>query len=174
MNVSAIEARVDSLLAMTQQQSSMLLQNTLYQGTLGVMHALYGPNSSQERDLRTYIEKLSEKLHPSYPHIISQSIAAIAGALASVKGELQSGFVGSLRAGIAGELLSDLLKLARTVLDPLRREEADGLLRGRRQGIVGGTGFIGKEALFQTRRVDRHREEAQLVVMHNDAVRRSV
>jgi len=117
MNVSAIEARVDSLLAMTQQQSSMLLQNTLYQGTLGVMHALYGPNSSQERDLRTYIEKLSEKLHPSYPHIISQSIAAIAGALASVKGELQSGFVGSLRAGIAGELLSDLLKLARTVLD---------------------------------------------------------
>ena len=117
MNVSAIEARVDSLLAMTQQQSSMLLQNTHYQGTLGVMHALYGPNSSQERDLRTYIEKLSEKLHPSYPHIISQSIAAIAGALASVKGELQSGFVGSLRAGIAGELLSDLLKLARTVLD---------------------------------------------------------
>lgn len=102
---------------MTQQQSSMLLQNTLYQGTLGVMHGLYGPNSSQERDLRTYIERLSEKAHPSYPNIINQSIAAIAGALVSIKGELESGFLGSLRAGIAGELLTDLLKLARAVLD---------------------------------------------------------
>lgn len=117
MNVSAIGARVDALLAMTQQQASMLLQNTLYHGTLGVMHALYGPNSSQERDLCTYIERLPEKSHPSYPHIISQSIAAIAGALVSIKGELESGFLGSLRAGIAGELLTDLLKLARAVLD---------------------------------------------------------
>jgi uncharacterized protein YutE (UPF0331/DUF86 family) len=117
MNVSAIGAPIDALLAVAQQQASILLQNTLYQGTLGVMHALYGPDSSQERDLRTYVERLSKNTHPSYPQIVGQSIAAITGTLVSIKGELESGFLGSLRAGIAGELLTDLLKLARAVLD---------------------------------------------------------
>lgn len=117
MNISVILARVETLLAMTQQETSISIQNTLYHGTLGVMQALYGLNSSRECDLRSYIERLSEKTHPSNPHIIKQSIAAIIGALTSIKNELDSGFLGSLQAGIAAELLTDLTKLARAVLD---------------------------------------------------------
>jgi hypothetical protein len=45
------------------------------------------------------------------------SIAAIRGALESIKAELDAGFIGSLRATLTGEIITDLIKLARTTLE---------------------------------------------------------
>jgi len=117
MNISVLKARVDALYVMASQQRSITQQNTLYHGTLGIMQALYGPNSSQEKALRTSIERFSNKAIPSAPSVIDDSVAAIGGVLAAIKAELDSGFIGSLRATLMGEVLTDFIKLARITLE---------------------------------------------------------
>lgn len=117
MDIILLKSRVDALLNSFSPSSSIELQNTLYLGTLSVMHAMYGLNSSHERDLRTYIERLREKAHPGNPLIIQQSISAIKGALSSIKSEIDSGFWGTLRATLTGEVLTDIIKLTRAVLE---------------------------------------------------------
>ncbi len=81
MNLSTIKARVDSLLAMASQRPSISLYSTLLHGTIGVVQALYGPDSSQERELRAYTSRtwqatlayfrlpLTGALHP-HKHIV--------------------------------------------------------------------------------------------------------
>jgi hypothetical protein len=80
------------------------------------MQALYGPNSSQEKDLRTYIEGAHGRGSPGNELILTTCIQIIRGALISIKAELEAGFVGSLRATLTGEVLTDLIKLARATL----------------------------------------------------------
>lgn len=94
MNILVLKARVDTLYAMVSQQRSLMQQNTLYHGTLGIMQALYGPDSSQEKALRTAIERFSNQTIASAPGVIDNSIAAIGGVLAAIKAELDSGFIG--------------------------------------------------------------------------------
>jgi hypothetical protein len=108
---------VDELLAMSSTQSSVTLRNALYHSTLTVLQALYGPGSSQESDLRAYLERLAKGVNPRTPTIIDYSFQAIKGVLEAVKAELDAGFVGSLRATLAGEILTDLVKLARATLE---------------------------------------------------------
>jgi hypothetical protein len=115
MNLSAVKARVDQLLAMTSHRPSTTLESALHHGTLGVMETLYGPDSSQEQELRAYTKGLrgSAQLHNHAP---VSSIEVIKGALESIKAELDAGFIGSLRATLTGEILTDLIKLARETL----------------------------------------------------------
>jgi hypothetical protein len=115
VNLSAVKARVDELLALTRERPSTTLESALHHGTLGVMQALYGPNSSQEQELRAYAKGLRTSAQ-LLNHAPVTSIEAIKGALESVKAELDTGFIGSLRATLAGEVLTDLIKLARTIL----------------------------------------------------------
>ena len=116
MNLSTIKARVDELLAMASQHPSTMLESTLHHGTLGVMQALYGPDSSQEQEFRAYTKVLRTSAHlHSYDPV--SSAEAIIGVLQSVKAELDAGFIGSLRATLTGEILTDLIKLARTTLE---------------------------------------------------------
>lgn len=117
MDITLLKSRVDSLLNSSSQTSSIELQNALYFGTLSVMQAVYGSNSSQERDLRTYLERLREKLPPGNSLLIQQSISAIKGALSSIKAEIESGFMGTLRTTLTGEVLTDIIKLTRAVLE---------------------------------------------------------
>jgi hypothetical protein len=115
MNLSTIKARVDELLSMTSQPPRTTLESTLHHGTLGVMQALYGPNSSQEQELRAYTKGLRNSAHlHHYPPV--DSIEVIKGTLESIKAEPDAGFVGSLRATLTGEILADLIKLSRTTL----------------------------------------------------------
>jgi hypothetical protein len=116
MNLSTIKARVDSLLAMASQRPSISLYSTLLHGTIGVVQALYGPDSSQERELRAYTQRLRDNALVMNLQTPGQSIEAIRGTLESIKAEMDTGFVGSLRATLTGEILTDLIKLARTVL----------------------------------------------------------
>ncbi len=117
MNISVLKTRVDALCAMASQQCGVEQQNTLYHGTLGIMLALYGTDSSQEKALRASIERLTNKDHPSASYVINNSVAAIGGVLAAIKAELDSGFIGSLRATLTGEVLTDFIKLARMTLE---------------------------------------------------------
>lgn len=117
-----IVAHVDSLLEASKSPPSIELQSRLYTATLAVMTQVYGPGSSQERDLRAFVERLREKTHPSYDYIIVQSLDAIRGALQAVRGDLKAGILDSVRALVTGEVLSDLLRLARIALD----EPGDG------------------------------------------------
>jgi hypothetical protein len=116
MNLSTIKARVDELLVMTSQRPSTGLESALHHGTLGVMQALCGQNSSQEQELRAYTKGLraDAQLHR---HTLVPSIEVIKGTLESINAELDAGFVGSLRATLTGEVLSDLIKLAWRTLD---------------------------------------------------------
>jgi hypothetical protein len=116
MNLSTVMARVNQLQAMTSHPPSTTLESALHHGTLGVMQALYGQDSSQEQELRAYTKVLrtSAQLQNYAP---VASIEAIKGALESVKAELGAGFIGSLRARLTGEILTDLIKLARTTLE---------------------------------------------------------
>jgi hypothetical protein len=117
MNLTAIRVRIDALIQAATGPRSVGLQSEIYNGTLSVIAAMYGPNSSQEKELRAYLERLRGTAHPGYDHIIAYSIVAIAGALASMRAEIDAGFVGTLRASITGDVLSDLVKLARAALD---------------------------------------------------------
>jgi uncharacterized protein YutE (UPF0331/DUF86 family) len=122
MDISVQMARVDLLLAKSKEERSLKLLNELHHGALGIMVTLYGPDSSQEKALRTYIEALRSKGHPQSDHTIYGIIDVLRGVLESIKAELDSGFVGSLRATLAGEVLSDFIKLTRATLE----ESGDG------------------------------------------------
>lgn len=100
---------------MALRPASETLESTVYYGTLGVMQALYGPNSSQEQELRAYTKGLRTSVQLRQAPI-SSSIEVIGGALESIKAELDAGFIGSLQATLTGEVLTDLIKLARTIL----------------------------------------------------------
>ena len=115
MEFEALSKRVDALLAV-EVAMSMATQAELYNGALGVMRALYGSNSSQERDLRSMVETIGGK-EPHQGFRIHKAIQAIRGVLSSIKSEIESGFVGSVRASVSGEVLADLIKLARVTLD---------------------------------------------------------
>ena len=116
MKLTALSTRVDELLGVPQQTPSTMLQSALYNGTLGVMQSLYGTDSSQEKALREHIELIFQKGHPTNQHSIEVAIEAIKGSLASIKSELDAGFIGSLRVTLTGEVLADLIKLSRTTL----------------------------------------------------------
>ena len=122
MQISVLKARVDALLSKARKPHPEQVLNELYHGTLGIMVALSGPDSSQEKALQTYIGTLKNKLPPLSALVIDGSIDAIFGVLTSIKAELDSGFIGSLRATLTGEVLTDFVKLARATLE----ESGDG------------------------------------------------
>ena len=122
MHISVLKTRVDALLAMAPGQGSAELLNELYHGVLGIMAALYGTNSSQEKALKVYIEALRNKGNPFGSQTIDASFDATRGVLVSIKAELDSGFIGSLRATLTGEVLTDFIKLGRATLE----ESGDG------------------------------------------------
>ena len=116
MEITALSAHVDELLAMDSRTPSAMLQSALYHGALGVMQSLYGTESSQEKALHDHIEVIFKKGHPANSNDIASAINTIKGTLASIKAELDVGLIGSLRAKLTGEVLADLIKLSRTTL----------------------------------------------------------
>lgn len=117
MDFSSLCKRVDALLNDLTQEPTIELQHASYNGTITLMQALYGADSSQEQALSTYIEKLRGTSPADAPYTIQMSISAIKGALTSIKAELDSGFIGTLRGRLTGETLTDFIKLTRTVLE---------------------------------------------------------
>jgi len=115
MDIETLQRRVDALLAI-EESTAMSTQTELYNGALGVLQSLYGRDSSQERDLRGVVESIGAKA-PQEGFRVMRAIEAIRGVLRSIRGELDSGFAGSIRSSISAEVLSDFVKLARATLD---------------------------------------------------------
>ena len=86
------------------------------------MHALYGRDSSRERDLRSNLERIAQSYYPTTQVSLESSMSLLRGALRSIQADIDSGMLGSLRNTVTGEVLSDLIRLARTVSD----ETGDG------------------------------------------------
>jgi len=87
----------------------------LLQGTKTVLSALYGPNSPQEKALDTGLVRAVDKGRGYDEHLYTQRHLLV-GALRNVVAEIDAGFLGSLRGSITGEVLTDLLGLARESL----------------------------------------------------------
>ena len=116
MDEQAIKNRVENLLLLTGQGSVgglTALASELLTGTLGVMTAVYGPDSPQARTLIGVAEEVRKKSpSPSQLEYNSQSIIRAAqGSLKNLQAELHGGLVGSLQKRFTGEILTDLVQL---------------------------------------------------------------
>lgn len=114
MDVSALKARVESLLELAKKAVERQQGNQLLQGTLTVFSAVYGPESHQ---VKTLLEGTKSMNDPkSGAMVIQENIWAIHGALENVKEGLDGGLVGSLQKRIAGDVLTNFIQLAKAVL----------------------------------------------------------
>ncbi|MEQ1693544.1 MAG: hypothetical protein ABMA00_19805 [Gemmatimonas sp.] len=117
MNIEAIKVRLKDLLQDAQGSADFERQNRVHQGTLGLLHSLYGRDSSRERELRGALERLAKIYHPTTEVTVASSMSLIRGVLQSIQADVDAGALGSLRDAITGDVLSDLIKLARTVAE---------------------------------------------------------
>ncbi len=119
MEQARLEARVDELLALKlsgEGVSQLVTGNELYPGALTVLAAVYGPESAHAKALRDTAEEVRNRKHGTPSHNILDLNAAALGALKNLKAELSSGLAGSLQKRLTGDVLTDLVQLARAVL----------------------------------------------------------
>jgi len=118
MDISALQKRVDKLLALATRSGggSFDSANEVYQGTIAVLSAIYGHGCEQLKPLEEVAEKTIFKT-PGHTYLSSTMLRALAGTLRNLKDELDGGFFGSLLKRTAGDVLTDFIQLARTVLD---------------------------------------------------------
>lgn len=113
MNSADILLRIDELLKLETKAGAQQPSNAaeISQGCASLLTLVYGPKSSQLEQLNTTIAGVGR----SSTHF--WIIQAAQGVLRNLKREIESGLTGSLRHQITGEVLTDLIQLARTVLD---------------------------------------------------------
>jgi len=117
MEASTIKNRVKEVLAKCTQRVSLQLVSELRHGTAGILEALYGPGSIQEKTFQGHLDKVLHNAPISSPSVQENIIEAIRGTLESVLREIDSGLISSLQSTVTGEVLTDLIKLSRKVLD---------------------------------------------------------
>lgn len=117
MDVEAIKVRLKDLLQDSQGSKNLEVQNRVHQGTLGLLHVLYGRDSSRERDMCNALDRIAKSYYPGVPASVDSSINALRGVLQAIQADVEVGMLGSLRDAVTSEVLSDLIKLARTVSD---------------------------------------------------------
>src|SRR5437879_4680124 len=101
MDLETLRKRVDALLALP-DRDDLRTRELVYQGTIGIMNALYGSGSPQVKELGATLVRLG---HPASS--ADMALHVLKGALLSIKGEIDSGFVGSLQARITADVLTD-------------------------------------------------------------------
>jgi uncharacterized protein YutE (UPF0331/DUF86 family) len=116
MDVAALKARTQAVLANCEAEPSLALLSEVQQATLTLMSTMYGANSSQETVWRALLDRIGAKDYVGSTLHLRRSVSATRGALQTMVQEVDAGFVGSLRATITAEVLSDLVTLARTVM----------------------------------------------------------
>jgi hypothetical protein len=116
MEIKDILNRIDELLKLGTQMGPDIYLNAseLSQGCVSLLALVYGPKSSQVQQFNASVADIS-KGNPAFK---SHSIAVAAqGTLKNLKREIEAGLTGSLRHQITGEVLTDLIQLARAVLE---------------------------------------------------------
>jgi hypothetical protein len=122
MKLSNLTERVDTLLKLaTEGEQSSVNAYELVQGTLSVLTAAYGSQAPQARAFQDAVAMTVKKGidHGTDIHLVRHSAG---GALRDLKQNLALGIVSSIQATITGDVLTDHLALARTVLE----ESGDG------------------------------------------------
>jgi uncharacterized membrane protein YeaQ/YmgE (transglycosylase-associated protein family) len=76
--------------------------------------ALYGPTSQQVEIIIRRADSIPKEKGNAYPHIMVYEFAA--GCIANMVAEVKSGLIQSIRLGICGEILADLIGMAREAL----------------------------------------------------------
>lgn len=92
------------------------------QGATSVLTALYGPQSPQLRQFRDGCDAIS-KSSPNPANMQHNLRAHAIGTLKNAKAELEGGLIVSLGLAVAGEMLAELIRVAKEVLAE-RAEEA--------------------------------------------------
>jgi len=110
-------ARIDELLGMpsAKMQETSTAAGELYHGTVTLLGRTHGENSHQ---VKTFNEAVAtfRKSKESFWAISLETIQYSRGVLASLKGEVEQGLIGNLRREVTGEVLADLLDLAKAAL----------------------------------------------------------
>jgi hypothetical protein len=117
MKLSNLAERIDTLLTLaTEGVQSSVNAYELLQGTLSVLTAAYGPQAPQARAFQDAVAMTVKKGIDTGMdvHLVRDSAA---GALRDLKQNLELGIVSSIQATLTGDVLTDHIALARTVLE---------------------------------------------------------
>src|SRR3989454_164398 len=129
MNVENLKARVDALLARAAKQptgsDAITAATELLQGTITIMHTIYGPNSAQEETLRSVTADRPTAKPLPLPLQMAWVVDAVRGALLNIKAELDGDLLGNLQKRVTGDVLSDFIRLARHVIEEQREGGKD-------------------------------------------------
>jgi hypothetical protein len=118
MDTTDILKRIDELLVLV---PGVHEAPQLSQGAISLLTLVYGSKSTQVAQLQTDFAAIHK--HSGGHGLKGQQLSQAAqGALKNLKREIESGLTGNLRQQISGEVLTDLIQLARTVLN----EPGDG------------------------------------------------
>ncbi|SRR6266550_321414 len=121
MQSNTLKTRVEALLQTANGQESLATANQVLEGTLTVLQAAYGGDQKRLADVRANAQAYF-KQDPSSDYAFEHCMRVCRGVLTNLKEEIDAGLLASLESRVTGDVLSDLIKLARTVLD----EPGDG------------------------------------------------
>src|SRR5437588_4710784 len=92
-----------------------VVANELIQGATRIMTQLYGPTSPELNALTSMVDSLQSTSKGRMGMLDIWSSAQ--GVLRSIKSDIEAGLIGSLRQQIAGEVLTDFIRLSRAALE---------------------------------------------------------
>jgi hypothetical protein len=82
---------------------------------ISMASAFYGSGSQQVEMLRRRVESISKEKGATYPEVSVYEFAV--GCIENMAADVKAGLVQTIRLGIAGEVLADLVSMARSALD---------------------------------------------------------
>jgi hypothetical protein len=120
MDIEALKKRIDALINLATQahaEVSLPKHNELYNGAITVLSAVYGTDSHQVSALRDFHKIVTTKKEGRLQYNMRELTYAAEGALQNLKGEIEGGVTGSLLKRLTSEVLTDMVQLARAVMD---------------------------------------------------------
>ncbi|MFZ0319469.1 MAG: hypothetical protein WAL56_10120 [Candidatus Sulfotelmatobacter sp.] len=103
-------------------------------GCVSLLSLVYGEDSTQLKHFTARLAAISKE-HANHIRRDNAISNEAIGALKNLKREIELGLTGSLRHQIAGEVLTDLIQLARTVLDETGRQCEERRVSSNRSSI---------------------------------------
>jgi hypothetical protein len=118
MDEAKILGRIKELLEMPPEkiQNASAAAGELYHGTVTLLGLTHGENSQQVKAFNEAVAAI-RKSKDGFWGISIETIRYSQGALASLQGEVAAGLIGNLRREVTGEVLADLLQLAKAALN---------------------------------------------------------
>ena len=135
MDKTALVARIDSLLATKlpneKGENTVSTIFEVQQATLTILKAVYGADSPQMATLKDAEARITPWGSDHATGLTKAVWPALQGTLRSLKSEIDLGLVGDLERRVSGEILGDMLAMAKEAL----REQTTGA-----KNVAAGTG----------------------------------